>query len=112
MKSLGKTKRVSVWCNDGKSIPLPKLGGSGERRRNKIIKVRYLPVKVKIGPGQYKFDFTKSRKIETLVSTIPSFVRCPNCNGKFKPSLKDCGDGNCWHASIRPHKHFVKVSNV
>lgn len=36
-------------------------------------------------------------------------IICPHCKKKFNPRVHDCGDGNCWHAFLPPHKKWVKL---
>lgn len=31
-------------------------------------------------------------------------VRCPICNKYLKQQIRECGDWNCWHIKIPPHK--------
>ena len=38
---------------------------------------------------------------------MPKRVRCKKCKKNFRPTVKDCGDGHCYHASLPKHKRRV-----
>ena len=77
-----KARKILVWC---KETPFHLECKMGERIRNKIIT-----------------NYSKP-------TTLPSRVRCPDCNKRFNPRIRECGDHNCWHIYIPAHKKYQKV---
>ncbi len=79
-----KKIRKRVWCHEA-PVHIPGLGASG------ILSGNTIRTKSKIKP---------ERK-------IPVRIKCPDCKKRFKPRIRDCGDGNCWHVFLPAHKKLV-----
>jgi hypothetical protein len=39
-------------------------------------------------------------------------VRCPGCKKRFLTVWKTCGDYNCWHEYLPPHKKRINNGRI
>lgn len=74
-----KKKRKWVWCTE-KPLHCPELNVFGDRIRDKV------------------------KTYSCTIKKLPAKIKCPLCKKKFKPRIRECGDANCWHVWIPPHK--------